>query len=343
MNKKRVVLFLMIAGMFLLSACNGSTTSQGEGDSGSTLELKSADVVAGDSPYTIGMEQFSETIYEKTDGTININHFPAGQLGDDSQIVDGVKLGSIDIGMVGTISSKVTEALYLPFLFEDSEHMHKVLDGEIGEELKQRFEEETGIKMIGFVYYAPRVLTTNNLDIQTPDDLEGLKIRVPEMPPVVATWEALGANPTPIAFTELFTALEQGIVDAQENPYEIIANNSFYEVQNTVIETYHALPVRFLIMNKEKYDSLSEEQQNILQEEWEKASLEIEELYKEQDEAYRQMIEDHGVEFIQPDVEKFREATKDVWKDYAPEAFGEGVYEEIQSLRDGTNNDMESE
>ena len=342
MRKRIVGIMILLVGLLLISACNTSTSSdEGNGSSGGEIELKSADVVAGDSPYTIGMEEFSETIYDETNGEIRINHFPAGQLGDDSQIVDGVKIGSIDIGMVGTISSKVTEALYLPFLFEDSDHMHEVLDGEIGDELKKRFEEETGIKMIGFVYYAPRVLTTNGLEVNTPDDLKGLKIRVPEMPPVTATWQALGANPTPIAFTELFSSLEQGVVDSQENPYEIIVNNSFYEVQDTVIETYHALPVRFLIMNKDKFDSLTEEQQTTLEEEWLEASLEIEELYKEEDEKYRQVIEDHGVEFIEPDIESFREATKDVWKDYAPEAFGEGVYEEIQSLRDGKNDDRE--
>lgn len=96
-------------------------------------------------------------------------------------------------------------------------------------------------------------------------------------------------------------------------------------------------------MNKEKYESLSEEHQELLQEEWDKTSLEIEKLYKEQDDEYRQIIEDHGVKFIQPDVESFKEATKDVWKEYAPEAFGDGVYEKIEALKDGKNDDLESE
>ncbi|GGN59655.1 TRAP transporter substrate-binding protein [Oceanobacillus indicireducens] len=340
--KKTILLLTLILILLLVSACGDSASSEG-GTGDGTIQLKSADVVAGDSPYNTGMEQLSETLAEKTDGQIELNHFPAGQLGNDGQIVDGIKIGSIDIGMVGTISSKVTEALYLPFLFEDSKHMHEVLDGEIGEDLKSRFEEETGIKMIGFVYYGPRVLTTDGLEVNTPDDLKGLKIRVPEMPPMVSTWKALGANPTPIAFTELFSSLEQGVVDAQENPLEIIVNNSFFEVQDTLIETYHSLPLRFLIMNKEKYESLSEEHQELLQEEWDKTSLEIEKLYKEQDDEYRQIIEDHGVKFIQPDVESFKEATKDVWKEYAPEAFGDGVYEKIEALKDGKNDDLESE
>lgn len=339
-----VLAVVMLLSVALLSACGSETNSGTGGTSGTSesageaapaggLTLISADVVSVSSPYTKGMEKLSELVGEATNGRITIKHFPAGQLGNDSQIVEGVKLGSIDIGMVGTIKSKVTEALYLPFLFEDSDHMNAVLKGEIGEKLKQRFEEETGIKMIGFVYYAPRVLTTKGKEIRTPADLKGFKIRVPEMDTMIDTWKALGASPTPIPFTELFTALQQGVVDGQENPYEIIANNSFYEVQDTVIETYHALPVRFLIMNKERYESLSPEEQKILQEKWDEVSAYIEELYKAEEAQYIQTLKDNGMKFIQPDVEAFREATKDVWKKYAPEAFGEGVYEEIQALR----------
>ena len=266
-----LIMLLLVVGLVACSSNNNSNSNGGNEDSDSKAEntkdilnLKSADVVAGDSPYTAGIEKLSEELKEETDGRINIQHFPAGQLGNDGQIVEGIKLGSIDIGMVGTIQSKVTEALYLPFLFEDAEHMHKVLDGEIGETLKEKFEEETGIKMIGFVYYPSRVLTVNNKEIRTPEDLKGLTVRVPEMPPMVETWKALGAKPTPIAFTELFSSLQQGVVDAQENPYEIIVNNSFYEVQDTVIETHHALPVRFLIMNRDKYDMLTDEEKDLL-------------------------------------------------------------------------------
>ncbi|WP_126425411.1 TRAP transporter substrate-binding protein [Brevibacillus marinus] len=339
MKKLKVALtVVLLMSVAMLSACGSQasgTASESSGDAqpADALTLKSADVVSVTSPYTKGMEKLSELVSAETNGRITIKHFPAGQLGNDSQIVEGVKLGSIDIGMVGTINSKVTEALYLPFLFENSEHMNAVLKGEIGEKLKQRFEEETGIKMIGFVYYAPRVLTTKGKEIRTPEDLKGFKIRVPEMATMIDTWKALGASPTPIAFTELFTSLQQGVVDGQENPYEIIANNSLYEVQDVVVETYHALPVRFLIMNKQRYDSLSAEEQQILQKKWDEVSAYIEELYKAEEVGYIQKLKDNGMKFIKPDVEAFREATKDVWKKYAPEAFGEGVYEEIQALR----------
>src|SRR5690625_3669219 len=315
-----LIMLLLVVGLVACSSNNNSNSNGGNEDSDSKAEntkdilnLKSADVVAGDSPYTAGIEKLSEELKEETDGRINIQHFPAGQLGNDGQIVEGIKLGSIDIGMVGTIQSKVTEALYLPFLFEDAEHMHKVLDGEIGETLKEKFEEETRIKMIRFVYYPSRVLTVNNKEIRTPEDLKGLTVRVPEMPPMVETWKALGAKPTPIAFTELFSSLQQGVVDAQENPYEIIVNNSFYEVQDTVIETHHALPVRFLIMNRDKYDMLTDEEKDLLDKKWLETSMYIEELYMEQEQAYIQKLKDEGMKFIEPDIEAFKEATKDVW------------------------------
>lgn len=341
MKTKKILLQfgLLMTVILVLGACGNNVNETNEvleeleSTRDNVLNLRSADVVSATSPYTLGMEKFSEMMKEDTDGHINIKHFPAGQLGSDSQIVEGVKLGSIDIGMVGTIQSKVTEALYLPFLFEDSEHLNAVLTGEIGDTLRERFEEETGIKLIGFVYYAPRVLTTKGKEIHTPDDLKGFKIRVPEMPPMVDTWRALGANPTPIPFTELFSSLQQGIVDGQENPYEIIANNSFYEVQDTIIQTYHSIPVRFLIMNADRYNSLADEQKQTLESNWLATAEFIENMYKEEEGNYITTLEENGMKFIEPDVQAFREATKDVWKKYAPEAFGEGVYEQIQSLR----------
>jgi len=333
-----------LAGMLLLSllavtAC-GQSSQESSNDSGNStasqkkvIQMKSADVMAAESAYGQGMEMFADLLREDTNGEIDIKHFPAGQLGKDLDIVEGVKLGSIDIGIVGAAQNKVTDALSIPFLFEDAEHMNKVLRGDIGKKLREKYEEQTGIKLIGFAYFAPRVLTTKGVEVKTPADLKGLKIRVPEVPIMVDTWKTLGASPTPIAFTELFSALQTGVVQAQENPYEIILQNSFYEVQDTLIETFHSIPARYLIMNKKRYDSLTPEQQELIEKNWLKAADFIEKTYLENDAKYKQELLAKGMKFIQPDIEAFREATKDVWKKYAPEAWGEGVYEEIQALR----------
>lgn len=326
---KKKVTFLMIILTFLLAACGASDTNE-QGNK----EIKSADDVSSQSPYSIGLEDFYKELKEETNGKIKINHFPDGQLGNKNEIIEGVKIGTMELGMVGSLpDSLATEAMSLPYLFEDSDHMHRVMGGEIGEKLIKKIEEETDIKVVGYVYFAPRHLTTKKTPIEKPEDLKGLKIRVPDNKISIKTWEALGASPTPIAFTEVFSGLQQGVIDGQENPVDLIRSSSFYEVQDYLIETNHAMPIRWLIMNKKYYNSLSADEQELITNKWEKHSLKIEETYKGVLEEDKQKLLNEGMELITPDEEKFREATKNVWKDIAPDAFGEGVYEEIQKLR----------
>jgi len=324
MTRKKTIIALLVT----LSVLFGT----GPAAFAKVWKLRSADVVAIASPYTVGMNMFADKVKAGTDGAVQITHFPAGQLGSDTAIAEGVKLGNIDLAVVGTIGSKVAEVFYLPFLFKDAEHQKKVINGPIGRKISARLEAETGLKLLGMFYFAPRQLTVNKA-VRTPADAKGLKIRVPMLPPMVQTWKALGASPTPIAFTELFTALQQGVVDAQENPFQIIHDSSFYEVQKYVIETNHCIPVRFLIVNRELWAELDPAQQEVMTAAYRDVGAFIEKTYLEKDEAYKTMLLEKGMQILQPDVQAFRDATADVWKEFAPEAWGEGVYEEIQKLR----------
>lgn len=296
------------------------------------LKLKSADVVAINSPYTLAMQNtFIPMVKEKTGGSILVNHFPAGQLGSDSAIAEGIKLGTIDIGILGTIGSPAAEAMYLPFLFKSAEHMDKFMNSPMADTIKKRIYDDSGLKLIGFAYFAPRQLTSSR-KVTNSADLKGLKIRVPLIPPMVASWKALGASPTPIAFTELFSALQQNIVNAQENPYEIILNNSFYEVQKYLMQTDHSIPVRFFVINSGLWESLTEEQQQIIEEAWKETAKEIKRMYMENDAKYIAELKKKNMEFVTVDRQSMIDATKDVWKEFTPKAWGEGVYEKIQEL-----------
>lgn len=339
--KKTFVSGVLALSLLAVAACSSSGGGAGESGTGAgggeagakTLNLKSADTVAVTSPYTVGMNELAEQMDKETNGRVKIKHFPAGQLGNDLEVAEGVKLGSIDMAMIGNVQTKATDAFYLPFLFQDSDHFNRVLQGPIGEKIKVKIEEQSGLKLIGYAYFAPRILTTKGKEVRMPEDLKGLKIRTPEIPVTVDAWKAMGSTPTPMVFSELFSAMQTGIVDGQENPLEIVVNNSFYEVQDTVIETYHSIPARFLVMNKKKYDQLSDAEKETLQKIWDKTAQRIETLYKENEAQYEATLKEKGMKFIKPDVEAFREATKDVWKKYAAEAWGEGVYEEIEAMR----------
>lgn len=329
LKKSMFMIFTILLSVTLLAACGSSDTKDNK-----SKELKSADDVSSNSPYSKGLVKFYEELNEETEGNINIKHFPDGQLGDKNEIIEGVKIGTTEFGMVGSLPDALaTEAMSLPYLFEDSDHMHRVMDGEIGDKLIEQIEENAGVKIVGYVYFAPRQLTTKKTAVEKPEDLKGLKIRVPDNKISIKTWEAIGASPSPIAFTEVFSGLQQGVIDGQENPYDLIRSSSFYEVQDYLIETNHAMPVRWLIMNERYYDSLSEDEQELIKSKWQEYSLEIEQAYKDELEEDKQLLLDEGMELVEPDEEAFKQATKDVWKDIAPEAFGEGVYEEIQELR----------
>ncbi|WP_138420417.1 TRAP transporter substrate-binding protein [Aquibacillus sediminis] len=329
--------------LFLLAACGNESHSNGESqistdsqNSEETLKLKSGDVVSATSPHTLGMEKFIDELDNETDGKIQVNHYPAGQLGSDSEIVEGVKLGSIDFAITGILpGSKVADGFISPYLFKNGEHLSKVIDGDVGKQIIELMESESankGLKVIGFTYDAPRMITTKGETVEKPSDLNGFKIRVPEVSTYVDTFNTLGASPTPVAFTELYTALQTGTVNGQENPYRIIYDSSFYEVQDTVVETNHIMPARILIMNEELYDSLSSEQQQKIKDSWKKASALIKKTFEESEADYIQKLKDEGMTFIQPDQEAFQQATKDVREKYAIESFGAEIYEQIKEL-----------
>jgi tripartite ATP-independent transporter DctP family solute receptor len=296
-------------------------------------QLRSADVNPMGDPYTIAMNKFCELLEQRSNGEITMKHFPAGMLGKDQAIIEGIKLGTIDIGMVGQVASKVQEAFYLPFLFKDADHMERTLNGPIGEKLKRAFEEETGLKLIAFTYFGPRQLTTKNKKVVVPADCKGLKIRVPQAPTMVATWKALGASPTPISWTETFTALQQGVVDGQENPFQVILDSSLYEVQKYLMTTYHATPVRFIIINADLWKDIGPNYQKLMTDIGKEAAMIIKKIYLENDASYQVKLKAKGMIFVEPDIEAFRKATESVWKEFAPAAWGPGTWEEIQKLR----------
>jgi len=330
-------LFFTIIVFGLIAGCSSGSTSKSSDDtttaSSKAVKMRSADVVDQNSPYTKGMEKFAEEISAATDGKLSIEHFHSGQLGSDAEIFESVKQGSIDFAVQGAIpGSSVAGAFYIPYLFEDADHLEAVIYGDPGNKIKELIEEETGVKVIGFAPYPARMLTTNGVEVKTPADLKGLKIRVPETPAVVEGWQALGANPTPISFTELFTSLQTGVVDGQENPYEIIYNNSFYEVQDTLNETYHSFPVRTLIMNKKRYESLSSEEQAALQEKWLEVADYINGLNAEQEADYVEKLKEEGMKFVESDIESFIATARKTTDRLANEIFGEELYQEMKAL-----------
>ena len=216
----------------------------------------------------LGWLKFKDLVEERTKGEIFIDIYPNQQLGGDRELVEATQLGNI----AGTAPSTSPVAAFaadffifdVQFMFSNREHVYKILDGAPGKAVLKACEQYN-LKGLGYFENGFRNLTNSKRPVRTPADLQGMKLRTMENPLHLAAWQALGANPTPMAFGELFTALQQKTVDGQENPMELIFNNKFFEVQPHLTKTQHIYTPYVILFNLEVWNSLTPEQQDILQ------------------------------------------------------------------------------
>lgn len=271
----KVLAFLFIA--LTLVACGKKEKSENTAAAENTVKPASGDViikighVEPESRSTHkALVNFKKNVEEKSNGKIGIEIYPNGSLGGDVQMTESVAMGTLQSTLpstsVLTTYSEEFGILDMPYLFLNSESAFKALDGEVGEYFNKKLEEQ-GIHCLGYVYNGPRSTTTNSGPIEKPEDLKGIKMRVMESPIFIDFYKTLGANPTPMSFTELYTGLQQGTVDAQENPPSLTFANKFYEVQKyqTIDEHVHNF-LPFLI-NKNVFDSLDKDMQDLLESE----------------------------------------------------------------------------
>lgn len=210
--------------------------------------------------------KFAELVKEKSNGQMTIQVFPNGQLGSETDMINSVRLGTLDIVLSGeTLQNWAPKAslMAVPYAFRDLEHMKTVLNGEIGEEIKADIIEKVGLIPLYYHERAPRNLTSNKV-IKNLDDIKGLVIRVPEVPTFVKAWEVLGAKPTPMALQEVFTALQQNTIQAQENPYDLTYSLGFYEVQKYAYETEHVIQWIYASVGQKQFNKLSPELQQVV-------------------------------------------------------------------------------
>lgn len=319
MRKLSVVLCLLLAlSLIFTAACSKTTPSTGSGENkdDKVIIIKYATVGPDEHQYTIASRKFKEIIEEKSGGKIKVELYPNAQLGGEREMAEGVKLGTIQMTTVtsdGALPAWVpeTQIFSIPYLFRDREHVYKALDGELGKFLEEKFLEK-GFKHLGFVELGFRHFTNNVREIKEPADMKGLKIRVQEAPIWFALIEALGATPTPIAFNELYTALQQGVVDGQENPLATIRSMKFYEVQKYLTLDAHTYAPGSVLINPDFFNSLSEEHQRLIIEAVNEMKVYQRDYISGKAEEDLQFLKDQGMIVTEPDRSKFVEATKDI-------------------------------
>lgn len=250
-------------------------------------------------PNTVALEAFAEAVKEQTEGRVTPRVYNNAVLGDQSDAIEQTRNGALDfanfnMGPMGPIV-KETNVFSLPFLFTDVDHMHTVMDGEIGQRFADALEEK-GLVVLSWFDSGARSIYNTKHPINTPEDVQGLKVRVMNNDLYVEMMEALGGNATPMAYGEVYQSLTTGVLDGAENNYPSFESSNHYEAAEYYSLTEHLIIPECLCVAEASWDKLSEEDQEIVREEAMKASTMQRELWVESSEESRQIILDHGVE-----------------------------------------------
>lgn len=337
---KKCMIWLVAAVMMVLAACSGnsggSESSSGSGGSKETKTMKMAVATSKDRSLTQGLYKFQEIVEAETNGTIKVEVFPDGQLGGDRVVFEGLKMNSIQgtTMSTGPIAGfvKEFEVLDFPYLFKDEETAYKVLDGQIGTDLLTKLDSQ-GIVGLNYWENGFRQLTNNKREVKSVEDVKGLKIRTLENELHIDLWKSLGANPSPMPYTELFTGLEQGVVDGQENPAGNITTGNFYEVQDYVTKTDHIYNASVFMISDKFMQTLSDEEKEIVTKASEEARDYQRELNQKESEEAFAALEKEGMKVTELSEEArkdFEDKAKEIYSKYT-EKVGKELVDQIMN------------
>lgn len=298
-------------------------------------ELKWAHVYESSEPYHTWAVWVGEQFAERSDGRYKIEVFPASSLGKETDINEGLGLGTVDIIYTGQLFAGRSYGPIAiggaPYMFRDYDHWNKFRNSDLFGELAQGYLDASGNHVVSMTYYGERHVTSNK-KIEKPEDMQGLKIRVPDAPLYMMFPRQTGANPAPIAFAEVYLALQQGVVDAQENPLPTIEAKKFYEVQDYIVLTGHITDALLTIIGGPTWDAMEDADRetlvSLIKEAAEKCTADI--IKKEQE--LVQGMRDLGKEVIEVDRAPFRAAVVPAHTGSAA-TWDKATYDRLQAIQ----------
>ncbi|MCK2045673.1 MULTISPECIES: TRAP transporter substrate-binding protein [Chromohalobacter] len=317
----------------LASAVIGSSILAAPFATAADYTLKFGHLANEENIWNKAAERFKKVVEEESDGRIDVQIFPNEQLGTEMEVINSIQLGTADMTITGeSLQNWAPKAamMAVPYAFRDSEHLRKAVEGDIGKQIEQQIEEKAGLVPIAWFERGPRELTSNQ-PIKKPSDLDGLRLRVPNVPLFVDTWQALGAKPTPMAFSEVFTSLQQGTIDGQENPLSLIESASFNEVQDYVNMTDHVRSWIYVVIGKNKLESMPEDLQEVVLDAAQQMQSYEAKLFSEDQKRLRNALEEAGMEFVEVDQKAFADKAEPAVKASLNDE-QQKLYEAIQDL-----------
>lgn len=259
-------------------------------------------------------EHFSEILWDRSDGRIKLEVYPSEQLAKELESIRLIQAGVIDMTVTASLLSNwidIAGFCEMPFLLKNQDDKNRLIEGPLGQQIRKEILKKTGLRPIALFERGPRQLTSNR-PIKHPDDLQGLLLRVPSVPSFVTAWSAMGAKPTPMAFSEVFTSLQQGTIAAQENPLELILSAGFYEVQKYVNQTNHVMSWSYPVIGEKKFQQLPADLQDIFLDAAKEMQQFERELFLANQDKVRQELLDRGMEFVEVDNQAFSAKCEDV-------------------------------
>ncbi|GAA3731836.1 sialic acid TRAP transporter substrate-binding protein SiaP [Salinicoccus jeotgali] len=343
MSKKLLSMVSLFMLILVLGACsNEGEADSSESESGSeateSYELKFGMVAGTVQNEYKAAEKLADYVEKESDGQLTINLYPDSQLGDDRAMLEQVRENSLDITFAETgrfgIWVPRAELMGLPYIVDDFDHLKKVVtETEYGEDLRKELVEEHNWKIAGTAYNGTRQ-TTANKEINELADMENLKLRVPEADNLLDYAKYTGAAPTPMAFTEVYMALQTNSVDGQENPLSTIDAQKFYEVQDYLAMTNHVVNDANYVVSNDTWEKLPKDLQNILQEGIDMAVEEHTSLFEQEEADLISKFEDEGVTVTEPDLGPFKEAVEEAYPKYLEDVEdGDAILEQIDEVR----------
>jgi tripartite ATP-independent transporter DctP family solute receptor len=350
----------VIAIVFGLSACGGGTEGAAEGDATASSDAAAEDgadasaaepvtvkigiIAADDSAFGIELhDYFKPELEKRSNGRFSVEVYTNGVLGGDRQMYEALQIGTLEIclGTLSTLSNfdPIFGVTDLPYLYKDRETAIAAFNGAWGDSLKENLPN-MGMRLLSYSENAFRNISNDTKPIEKLSDIKGMKIRVMESPVFISTFKAFGASPTPIAYSELYTALQNGTVDGQDNGINITYLSKYYEVQKYYTLTEHAYAACAFVASENFWKNLDPELQTILEEVCKDCSDTIRVRNQSDEERYIKLMEEEGMQinYLSPEAkEEFREAAMSVWDELA-ETYGSEIMDAAKSINETYGN-----
>ena len=290
------------------------------------VTLRLAHVVNEQDGFHIAAVKFQELVSERTDGAVTVEIYPNASLGDERTLLEGMQIGTVDMGVItnGPVANFVGEmaVFELPFLFSSPEEAYGVLDGPIGQELLDKLSE-VNLKGLAYAERGFRNLTNSERPVRTPEDIDGLRVRVMENPVYVDTFRELGANAVPMAWTEALTAMQQGTIDGQENPVNVVHSFKLNETQDYMTMSRHTYAPAIFVMGMPVWNRLPEAAQGVIEQAAQEAAEHERTVNAEMESEQLAELRASGMEIVEdPDIAAFQDAVAPVYEKYGDQ-FGD--------------------